>query len=56
VKRAKSVYNYLINCQISPYNLTFKGYGESRPIASKDDENDENEDELNRRIEFEICN
>jgi OOP family OmpA-OmpF porin len=56
VKRAESVYNYLINRQISKDNLTFTGYGESRPIASKNDENDENEDELNRRIEFEISN
>lgn len=52
-KRAKAVYDYLINKQINPDNLTFKGYGESRPIAST---NDENEDLLNRRIEFEISN
>lgn len=52
-KRAKAVYDYLINCQIDPDNLTFIGYGESQPIATAEDDN---ADVLNRRIEFEVSN
>ncbi len=52
-ERAKAVYDYLIKNQISSTNLTFIGYGESRPIASN---NDENGRKINRRIEFEISN
>jgi len=31
--RAKSVYNYLISNKIPPTRLSFKGYGESKPVA-----------------------
>ena len=33
-KRAKSVYNYLINAGVSSDRLTYKGMGEKNPIAS----------------------
>lgn len=49
--RAKAVYNYLVDKNIAPNNLAYKGYGESRPIA--DNETEENR-QLNRRTEFEI--
>ena len=52
-KRAKAVYNYLINHEINSDNLTFIGYGEKQPIASNEDENGR---EINRRIEFIISN
>jgi len=32
--RAKSVYNYLVEGGINQYRLKYKGYGESKPIAS----------------------
>jgi outer membrane protein OmpA-like peptidoglycan-associated protein len=49
--RAKAVYNYLIDNNIAPTKLSFKGFGESRPIA--DNQTEENR-QLNRRTEFEI--
>lgn len=52
-KRAKSVYDYLIKSQINPSNLTYIGYGESKPIVTNQVEN---LDVLNRRIEFEVSN
>ena len=36
--RAKSVYSYLIANKISPKRLTYKGYGETRPVASNETE------------------
>jgi len=33
-KRAKRVYDYLVNAGISPERLTWKGYGPSQPIAT----------------------
>ena len=36
--RAKSVYNYLITKNISPKRLTYKGFGETMPVASNDTE------------------
>lgn len=49
-RRSKAVYNYLIKKGIAPDRLTYKGYGESQPLASNDDE--EEGRELNRRTEF----
>ncbi|NOZ45479.1 MAG: OmpA family protein [Chlorobi bacterium] len=49
--RAKSVYSYLLKHGIEKYRMSFKGYGESRPVANN------NTDEgraLNRRTEFNI--
>jgi outer membrane protein OmpA-like peptidoglycan-associated protein/tetratricopeptide (TPR) repeat protein len=47
--RAESVAKYLTDKGINDKQLQVKGYGESKPIASNDDE--ENGRELNRRIE-----
>lgn len=51
LKRAKSVYDYLLRGGIDAKRLTFKGYGDSQPTAPND--SDENR-QLNRRIEFKI--
>jgi OOP family OmpA-OmpF porin len=50
-RRAKAVYDFLINLDISRASLTYKGYGESRPI---EDNKDEKSRSMNRRIEFYI--
>ena len=50
-KRAKAVYDFLINQNINPKILTFKGYGESKPLT---DNVDEESKKMNRRIEFSI--
>jgi len=51
LKRAKSVYDYLIKAGIPSSRLVFKGYGDTQPTAPND--TDENK-QLNRRIEFKI--
>jgi OOP family OmpA-OmpF porin len=51
LKRAKSVYEYIVSKGISAARLKFKGYGETKPVAPND--SDENR-QLNRRIEFVI--
>lgn len=51
--RARAVYQYLINQGIDEQRLRYKGFGESRPIASN--ETDEGRRQ-NRRTEFEIIN
>jgi outer membrane protein OmpA-like peptidoglycan-associated protein/tetratricopeptide (TPR) repeat protein len=49
--RANAVFEYLINKGIERYRLSFKGYGETKPIV----ENDSREHkQLNRRTEIEI--
>ncbi|MFO7874757.1 MAG: OmpA family protein [Bacteroidales bacterium] len=50
-KRARAVVDYLTNKGISPERITYKGYGNSRPIAS--DETPEGR-ARNRRTEFEV--
>ncbi|UXX78231.1 OmpA family protein [Reichenbachiella carrageenanivorans] len=50
--RAESVKKYLITRGISSKRLTTKGYGETQPLASNDDE--EGGRELNRRIELRV--
>jgi len=52
LKRAQSVKQYLVNNGISTGRLVAKGYGETRPLASNDDE--EGGRELNRRIELRV--
>jgi outer membrane protein OmpA-like peptidoglycan-associated protein len=42
-KRARSVYDALLNSGIEAHRLSFRGYGESRPIA-------DNQSELGRRM------
>ncbi len=49
--RAKSVANYLIQNGIAEDRLTYKGYGDIRPIASNDSEEGK---ATNRRTEFTI--
>lgn len=49
--RAKAVYQYLIANGIAADRLTYKGYGESQPIASNNDETGRSQ---NRRTEFKI--
>jgi outer membrane protein OmpA-like peptidoglycan-associated protein len=51
-KRAESVVAYLVSNGIDSKRLEAKGYGETRPLASNDDE--ENGRELNRRIEVAV--
>lgn len=47
--RAKSVYVYLVNGGISERRLSYKGFGETKPIASNDTEEGRKK---NRRTEF----
>lgn len=49
-KRALAVKNYLIKKGVSSSRIVAKGYGESKPLATNDDE--EEGRELNRRTEF----
>ncbi|MFN3316936.1 MAG: OmpA family protein, partial [Raineya sp.] len=51
LKRAKSVYDYLLQGGIDAKRLTYKGYGETQPTAPNDTEENR---QLNRRIEFKI--
>ena len=48
-RRAKSVYDYLIDHQISAERLTYRGYGETKPITVN---SDESKRKLNRRTSF----
>lgn len=49
--RAKTVYNFLVSNRITPQRLSFKGYGETKPIAEN---NTEEGRKNNRRTEFKI--
>ncbi len=49
-KRAQSVKEYLLSKGIDSSRLSYKGYGEQKPIASNTNENGK---KLNRRVEFE---
>jgi OmpA-OmpF porin, OOP family len=51
LKRATSVYQYLIDKGIDKKRLQFKGFGSSRPLA---DNNTEEGRQLNRRIEITV--
>jgi outer membrane protein OmpA-like peptidoglycan-associated protein len=51
-KRAEAVVNWLVKKGIASSRFVTKGYGEDRPLASNDDE--EEGRELNRRTEFVI--
>jgi outer membrane protein OmpA-like peptidoglycan-associated protein len=50
-RRAQAVYNYLVGKQIPAERLTFKGYGETIPIADNDSESGRQE---NRRVELKV--
>lgn len=49
--RAKAVFTFLTQNGISPERITYKGYGESKPVASN---NTDEGRQLNRRVEFTI--
>ncbi|MDB5013873.1 MAG: Outer rane porin precursor, partial [Daejeonella sp.] len=49
--RSKTVYNYLISNQINAARLSYKGYGETKPVA---DNTSEAGRKKNRRTEFKI--
>ena len=49
-RRAKAVVKFLVNKGISSDRLISKGYGETKPLVSNDDETDGRE--INRRTEF----
>jgi outer membrane protein OmpA-like peptidoglycan-associated protein len=49
--RAKSVYDYLIGRAIEPSRVTYKGYGETQPVA---DNTTEEGRKQNRRTEFRV--
>ena len=49
--RARNVYDYLISKGIDKNRLSYKGYGESQPIATNETEEGR---ALNRRTEFKI--
>ena len=49
--RANTVYKYLISNKINPSRLTYKGYGESSPMAENTSEDGR---QKNRRTEFKI--
>lgn len=51
IKRAKTVYDYLIQAGIPSNRLSYKGYGKKQPIAPND--TPENQ-QLNRRVAFKI--
>lgn len=49
--RAKTVYNYLITNEVPAIRLSYKGYGETKPVAEN---NTEDGRKNNRRTEFKI--
>jgi outer membrane protein OmpA-like peptidoglycan-associated protein len=51
-KRAEAVKDYLTKKGIDPRRVKAVGYGETKPLASNDDEDDGRE--LNRRVEFRV--
>lgn len=50
-KRAKSVYEYLVQKGINKLRLTYKGYGDKNPVAENSTESGRSQ---NRRIEFTV--
>ena len=51
LKRAKSVYDYLINAGVAASKLKYKGYGETKPVVPNTTEGNRAK---NRRIEFKV--
>jgi outer membrane protein OmpA-like peptidoglycan-associated protein/tetratricopeptide (TPR) repeat protein len=51
-RRAEAVVNYVVSKGIPKNRIVARGYGETRPIASNDDEREGRE--LNRRVEFKV--
>jgi outer membrane protein OmpA-like peptidoglycan-associated protein len=53
IKRAKSVYNWLVNKGIRPSRLEYMGFGKRRPLVNSTDEKSMT---TNRRVEIQIIN
>lgn len=53
IKRAKTIYDYLIAQGISRERLSYEGYGSTLPILEEDNEGAR---QVNRRVEFEFFN
>ena len=53
LRRAKTVYNFLIQNDIEPDRLTYKGFGSSRPVYNLPEKSEE-EKVANRRVEIQI--
>jgi outer membrane protein OmpA-like peptidoglycan-associated protein len=51
LKRAQAVYGYLLDHGIAAFRLSFKGYGESKPVSTNETEEGR---ALNRRTEIRI--
>lgn len=51
LNRAKSVYNFMVEKGISKSRMTYKGYGETKPVEPNDTEEGR---KVNRRIEFKL--
>ena len=51
--RAKAVFDYLVSKGISSDRMRFKGFGETKPVASNDTEEGKRQ---NRRTEFQLIN
>ena len=51
LKRAKAVYDYLMDLGIDGNRMSYKGYGANEPVASNETEEGQ---ALNRRIEFKV--
>jgi outer membrane protein OmpA-like peptidoglycan-associated protein len=49
--RAKSVYDFLSQCGIVKTRLSYKGFGETKPVSSNENEDGKAQ---NRRTEFVI--
>lgn len=49
--RAKSVFEYLVKAGINSQRMTYKGYGETKPVSTNETDNGK---ALNRRTEFKI--
>jgi outer membrane protein OmpA-like peptidoglycan-associated protein len=53
IKRAKSVYNWLVNKGIQPSRLDYKGFGKRQPLINATDDKSR---AINRRVEVQIIN
>jgi OmpA-OmpF porin, OOP family len=53
IKRAKSVYNWLVNKGIQPSRLEYTGLGKQQPLINSTDDNSR---AINRRVEVQIIN
>lgn len=51
IKRAETIYDYLIQAGIASSRLTYKGYGKTKPLIKSDSPESQ---ELNRRVAFRI--